>query len=195
MGIFFSLPSYHFLSYFISFKMAPLSGKLSELFTEQIALELANSQAYLQAAFWFDVRNFRGIASFLRAESHEERSHALKLADYLVKRDNPVVFGAVGAPKNDYDNAVEVFEAMLLAEEETSKRINALVNAAIEEKDHAAKIFLDWFVTEQVESEANIKSVLEKVKAYSSLKGLLYHLDMELKTGLGGDTPVQPIQV
>ena len=51
---------------------------------------------------------------------------------------------------------------------------------AIEEKDHAASMFLQWFVTEQVEEEATAMDILGKLDIIGNTTGGLYMLDKEM---------------
>jgi ferritin len=42
--------------------------------------------------------------------------------------------------------------------------INNLTEQAVQEKDHATQIFLQWFVTEQIEEENNDRDLIGKLK-------------------------------
>jgi ferritin len=48
------------------------------------------------------------------------------------------------------------------------------------EKDHASQIFLQWFVSEQVEEEDNVGGVLEQLKLMGEAKGGLFMMDREM---------------
>jgi ferritin len=58
--------------------------------------------------------------------------------------------------------------------------INDLVDIALEERDHATQIFLQWFVSEQVEEEENVGGVLEQLKLMGEARGGLFMMDREL---------------
>ena len=58
--------------------------------------------------------------------------------------------------------------------------INNLVEIANAEHDHATHIFLQWFVTEQVEEEESAGGVLEQLKLVKEDKGGLFMIDREL---------------
>jgi ferritin len=58
--------------------------------------------------------------------------------------------------------------------------INDLVDTASEAHDHATQIFLQWFVTEQVEEEESAGSVLEQLKLLQGNKNGLFMMDREL---------------
>ena len=58
--------------------------------------------------------------------------------------------------------------------------INALVDLAITEKDHATNNMLQWFVAEQVEEEANASEILDQLKMIGDEKRSLFMIDREL---------------
>jgi ferritin len=93
----------------------------------------------------------------------------------------------VEAPPTDWSSPLAVFEATLAHEQKVTGLINDLVEMALEEHDHASNIFLQWFVTEQVEEEENVGGVLEQLKLMGEAKGGLFMMDRELaKRGAGG---------
>ena len=51
---------------------------------------------------------------------------------------------------------------------------------AIEEKDHATRIFLQWFVTEQVEEEENDHEIIDQLKLIGGNSQGLMMLDKDL---------------
>ena len=55
-----------------------------------------------------------------------------------------------------------------------------LVELALEEHDHATNIFLQWFVSEQVEEEDSANDVVQKIKLMGDAPGGLFMLDREL---------------
>jgi ferritin len=57
-----------------------------------------------------------------------------------------------------------MFERTLSHEKMVTKSINDLVDLAIAEKDHATHIFLQWYVTEQIEEEENDNDIIAKLK-------------------------------
>ncbi len=49
-----------------------------------------------------------------------------------------------------------------------------------DECDLATRQFVDWYISEQVEEEANARNVITKLKMFGDEKASLYHLDKEL---------------
>ena len=58
--------------------------------------------------------------------------------------------------------------------------INDLVEIAMAKKDHAANIFLQWFVAEQVEEEASVGEVHERMKMIGDDSAGMFAMDLEL---------------
>jgi ferritin len=73
-----------------------------------------------------------------------------------------------------------IFEVTLAHEQKVTGLINDLVEIAHEERDHATNIFLQWFVSEQVEEEESVGGVLEQLKLMGDAQGGLFMIDREL---------------
>jgi ferritin len=119
-------------------------------------------------------------ARWMKSQAMEEMVHAMKLYDYVIERGGRMLLGAIEAPPTQWDNPVAAFEATLEHERKVTALINNLVEIALDEKDHATNIFLQWFVSEQVEEEASVDSVLQKLKMIGSQGQGLFMMDREL---------------
>lgn len=73
-----------------------------------------------------------------------------------------------------------MFEKTLEHEKFVTKSINELVDLAIAESDHATNIFLQWFVTEQIEEEGNDNDIIAKLKLVGREGNGLFMIDKEL---------------
>ncbi|MDD3111453.1 MAG: ferritin-like domain-containing protein, partial [Methanofollis liminatans] len=60
--------------------------------------------------------------------------------------------------------------------------IHDLVELAQKEKDYATYNFLQWYVNEQVEEEANDTGIIERLKMIREETNALFMLDRELAT-------------
>jgi len=130
---------------------------------------------YLAMSAWAEERNFLGFAKWLKIQAEEEMEHAMKFFEYLHEVGAKADLMQIPAIAKDWKNFVEVFEKVLNHEMKITNAINQLYNHAIEEKDHATKNFLDWFVKEQVEEVAQSSLALEKVKlAGENVQALLF---------------------
>ena len=63
-----------------------------------------------------------------------------------------------------------MYQKTVKHEQFITKSINGLVDLAIKEKDHATQIFLQWFVTEQIEEEALERNIVNKINLISDDK-------------------------
>ena len=85
------------------------------------------------------------------------------------------------APKSSWKNAEEVFKDSLAHEQAVTKSIDKLYALARKENDYAAEIFLQWFVTEQIEEEENVTEIIDKIKLLGVTNSAsMYLLDKEL---------------
>ena len=57
-----------------------------------------------------------------------------------------------------------MFRASLAQEEQVSQQIDALYDLAMQEKDFAAVVEMQWFVTEQVEEEKSARDIIAKLE-------------------------------
>lgn len=157
-----------------------MSPTLAEAFNRQITLELESSLAYLQMAAYFDARSLKGMSAWMRVQSDEERTHALKFFDYVLDRGNQVVLGATEAPPSTFGNPVEVFDLALSQERKVSASISNLYMAASADGDAASFPLLQWFLEEQVEEEATVTEILDQLHLIGDDGGALLLLDREL---------------
>ena len=87
---------------------------------------------------------------------------------------------AVEAPDTTWGSPLAVFEAAQTHEATVSKRIFELVDVAMGERDHASGAFLQWFVNEQVEEEAQVADVVARLRLVGSEGRGILLVDQEL---------------
>lgn len=157
-----------------------LSKKMEKALNDQVQWELYSGYIYLAMAAYFSDLGLPGFANWMRVQEQEERFHALKFHDFLLERGGRAKLGAIEAPPDAWKSPLAAFEHALEHEQGVTSRINALMDTAIKEKDHATSIFLQWFVSEQVEEEASVTEIIQKLKLVGEMPGGLFHLDKEL---------------
>ena len=140
------------------------STTLETAFNEQIQKEFFSSYLYLSMAAHFEAANLPGFAAWMKRQADEERSHAMKLWDYVYDRGGSVVLQAIAQPPVTFGRPLEAFEQVLAHEEKVTASITALYALAAKENDVAAQIFLQWFVTEQVEEEKTVTDLISQLK-------------------------------
>jgi ferritin len=129
---------------------------------------------------YFKSVNLDGFANWMHYQAQEELEHSLKFYDFILQRAGTVQLQQIDAPPSEWSSPLAVFEATLEHEQKVTGLINGLVDVAHEERDHATNIFLQWFVSEQVEEEENVGGVLEQLKLMGDASGGLFMIDREL---------------
>ncbi len=157
-----------------------LSKKMQDALNDQINAEYFSSYLYLSMAAHCEAINLQGFAHWMRIQTQEEMTHAMKFFEFVLDRGGRVQLKAIEGPPSSWPSPVAVFEATLEHERLITGRINKLVDLAIAESDHAANAFLQWFVNEQVEEEKVADSILQKLKLVQDAPGGLFMLDSEL---------------
>ena len=158
-----------------------LSASIEKVLNEQVRVEAESSQIYLAMASWAEVKGLSGVAEFLYAQSDEEREHMLKLIRYINERGGHAKISELIAPPTEFGSLKEMFEILYKHEVLVSQRINELVDIALVEKDYATHNFLQWYVAEQIEEEAQAKMILDKIALIGGDKGGLYLLDNDIR--------------
>ncbi len=141
-----------------------LSDRMQKAINKQINAELYSSYLYLSMASYFESVDLSGCAKWMYAQTQEEIVHAMKMYDYINEAGGRVILDAIDKPQESWDSPLSVFEHAYKHEQLVTGLINDLMNLAIEEKDHATQIFLQWFVSEQVEEEASASAVVNRLK-------------------------------
>jgi len=157
-----------------------ISEKMQDALNEQINAELYSAYLYLSMDAYFQSTNLIGFANWMRVQVQEEMAHATKMYDYVNERGGRVTLKQIAGPPAQWGSPLEVFEAVYTHECKVTGLIHKLVDMAIAEKDHAANIFLQWFVNEQVEEESSADLMVQKLKLMKDAPGGLYMLDKEL---------------
>lgn len=157
-----------------------ISTKIAELINTQIAKEQYAAQYYLSMSAWFYAKDLDGIANYFRVQSKEELMHADKMFDYMVDVGGEIIIGEIPQPPNQFFDAKDIFEKAFEHEKIVTKSIFNILKNANDEGDFATVSFLQWFVNEQVEEEANASQLVTKIKMVSDNPSALYLFDQEL---------------
>jgi len=159
----------------------PVIGKaMQDAINEQINKELYSSYLYLAMAAYFEEKNLPGFAKWMHIQEGEERQHAMKLYEFLVDRGGRVALKAIAAPEGDWKSTLELFKQVAAHEAAVTASIHSLYDLALKEKDHAAQVMLQWFITEQVEEEKHAGEIVETFKMLGESPMALMMLDRQL---------------
>ena len=155
-----------------------ISDKLQKAINEQIVAEMWSANLYLSMSFYLQREGYDGCATWMKKQSQEEMGHAYAMADYIIKRGGTAKVDKIDVVPNGWGTPLEVFEHVYKHECHVSQLVDKLVDVAAAEKDKATQDFLWGFVREQVEEEATVQGILDKIKLGGDVA--LYHLDIQL---------------
>jgi ferritin len=157
-----------------------VSERMAKALNDQLNFEFYSAYVYLAMSAHADSIGLKGFASWFYAQYQEEQMHAMKFFEYLQDQSIAVELEAIEKPRKEYNDALEMFTETLKHEQEVTARINDLATLAVEEKDHATNSFLQWFITEQVEEEATVNEIIDKLKLAGTTGYGLFMVNNEL---------------
>lgn len=157
-----------------------ISKRLEEAINKQINAEFYSAYLYLSMASYLESQNLPGFANWMRVQFEEEQFHAFKMFNYLAERGGRPILTKIDGPQTDWDGIIDIFESTKTHEEHVTALINGLADVAQEEKDRAALAFLQWYIEEQVEEEANVDNILNQLKFIEGKGHGVLMLDREL---------------
>ncbi|MCA8961654.1 MAG: ferritin [Planctomycetes bacterium] len=160
-----------------------MNADLLRALNEHLQLEFDAYYRYLAMSHWLDLHDLPGFATWLRNQSAEEALHAQKFIDHLLEREETPVLPAIAAPGTQWSSVLEIVTQVYESEKKVTAAIGHLYDLAEKAGDRPAQIFLQWFVTEQVEEENTVSALLGRLRlAGDSGVGLLM-VDQELAKG------------
>lgn len=157
-----------------------LSNKMADALNNQINKEMYSAYLYLSMSAYTEFIGLKGFANWFYIQYQEEMVHAMRIYNYILDQGSQVKLMAIKEPQTEFGSPLEMFEQTLEHEKYVTQSINDLVELAIEQKDHATQIFLQWYVTEQVEEEGNDNEIIDKLKLAGKEGGGLFMIDKEL---------------
>jgi ferritin len=157
-----------------------LSNTILTAMNEQVKHELYSAYLYLSMAAHFEAANLGGFASWMRIQAAEEQEHAMKFFDQILDRGGKVALQAIEQPPVEFTTPLAIFEKVQAHEQQVTALIHKLYALAVKEGDYASQVFLNWFVSEQVEEEKNASAILETLKLIGDKSNAIYQLDHQL---------------
>jgi ferritin len=183
-----------FANFVLPLKEKNMNSRVEAALNEQVVKEGSSSQFYLAMASWAEGNGLNGTAQFLYKQSDEERFHMLKLVKFINERGGQAIIPGVEIPPVEFRDLVHVYELLLEHEIAVTESINELVDVCLQEKDYSTHNFVQWYVSEQLEEEAQARTILDKLKLIGSDKGGMYMFDRDLENSAIQAAPVNKQQ-
>lgn len=137
-----------------------MTSRYIDLLKQQVRYEFTASQQYIALATWFDRHDLPRLAAHFYRQSVEERNHAMMMIQYMMDRDVPFSVPGVDEVRDDFQTPRDLLALALSQEELVTSQVEALFRAAREEGDYIGEQFMLWFLSEQVEEVASMKTLL-----------------------------------
>jgi ferritin len=123
-----------------------------------------------------DARNLVGGATWMRMQAQEETDHAMRFFDHILDRGGHVRLGRIDAPPEDFGSPLEAFSLAL----EHERKVSAAILELSRQADRTTEVFLEWFITEQVEEERTVEQIVGSMELAGDSGAALLILDREL---------------
>jgi ferritin len=157
-----------------------MKDTMKKALEEQMNKEFFSAYLYLHLSNCLNEQGLDGFSHWMRVQAKEELGHATRILDYLLERGEGVALAKIDAPLPACPTAKAAFDEAYAHEQFITRSINEVMDLALKEGDHATAVFLQWFVTEQVEEEDSTSAVVRKLEMIGDNKGLLFSLNKEL---------------
>ncbi len=167
-----------------------LNKRIEQALNNQLKLEAFSSQYYLSIASWAENNGLNGTAEFFYQQSDEERMHMLRVLKFINERGGVGIIPQLDKPKDSFESITSVFNDFLKHEMEVTASVNEVVAICLEEKDHATNNFMQWFVSEQIEEEALVRTLIDKLTLIGEEKSGLYFFDRDLVSMKANDVTI-----
>lgn len=157
-----------------------ISPALSKALMEQMKNEYFSFYLYRSIATYFNDIGLLGFEAFFTKQSDDEKLHADKFLAFLKDtRTKNIQLLPIESPVYKFDNALAAMQYTLEHEEFVTASIQHLRSMAKAEENHEVEIFLEWFITEQIEELDLISTLIDRMMIAGDGPGLIL-IDKEL---------------
>ena len=154
-----------------------MKQEILQALNKQISNEFFNSFLYLSISNFYYQQKFDGLGKHYKSQSDEERGHAQKIIDYLLKFElGQDIKLPLVSPTQEWSSLYLPLDAALELEKVTTQQINELMLLTIENDDYSTQDFLQWYVDEQVTEEHEANYMLAQAKLDGAYNGLALRL-------------------
>ena len=159
-----------------------LKDEVANALIIQLNKEFQSSYIYLGMSAYASKKGLAGCANWFLIQYQEELTHAMKFFKYLENHQVAINLPEIKKVDVEFESILDAFQKALEHEIYMSENINELSDLSMKNKDHATYNLLQWYVTEQVEEEATLNTIIDKIKLVGDNGYGLYAIDQELAT-------------
>lgn len=157
-----------------------ISDSINNVINEQINKEFYSGYLYLSMSAYLKEMGLFGFASWTKLQAKEEVEHGLRLFDYLIERNSFVTLKQICTPEFEFNGVLSIFNTIYEHEKSITASVMKIAKQAEIECDRTTLTFVDWFITEQIQEEQNVKNIIKRLELFGDDKTALYLMDKEL---------------
>lgn len=165
-----------------------INSEIQKLLNNLISVENLSSSLYLAMSAYMATKNYTGMSHWLRLQAEEERTHMLKLIDYVTDRGGTVEILNVPTQQATFGTPLETFSKVLEHEKYVTKTYRDSYDYA-NQIDQQTAILLQDFLREQVDEEAQAQKIVDRLTLAQNNASAILLLDQELGNRTGGTAP------
>ena len=140
-----------------------ITKRLADMLTAQVASELSAHMIYQAVSIYFRRQSLQRWGKLYFDQGVEEATHANKIMDFLIDQDVSFELPKLPGAKTEFKTPLDAVRTTLSNEQKVTGQFQAMAKAALEEGDHTAYQFLQWFIEEQVEEERTAQALVDLV--------------------------------
>ena len=159
-----------------------LKDEIANALIIQLNKEFQSAYIYLGMSAYASKKGLAGCANWFLIQYQEELTHAMKFFKYLENHQVAINLPEIKKVSAEFESILDAFQKALEHERYMSESINELSDLTMKNKDHATYNLLQWYVTEQVEEEVVLNTIIDKMKLIGDNGYGLYVIDQELAT-------------
>ena len=139
-----------------------IKDSVTKALSDQFNAEYYSAYLYLSMSAYAEGLGYKGIANWFTVHAKEELAHGTHIYRHILERGGVASFQDVKAPQTSYESLKAVFGQMLAHERHVTELIDRIASLALNEKDHTTYSFIQRYVDEQVEEEADAEDLAVK---------------------------------
>ncbi len=141
-----------------------MNTELLELFNKLINLEFYTGYLYYAMSTYFDEIMMNGFSMYMKHQASFELDIAQKMYDYLILRNEKLLFLKINEPKTNRGDVSDIFNQILVHEKILSDKIYELNLKAEECSDMGAIEFLREIKNKKLKTLKTIEEIVSNNK-------------------------------
>lgn len=154
-----------------------MKEKLLNAFNKQINHEFYSAYLYFAMSTYFSEIAMMGFCEYMKHKAAQKLQLAQKIYDYIILRDEKLVFSKIEEPSIDWINVSDIFSSALAHEEFMYEQVKELYNEARNSDDIAACEFISEILQNQVKEVGCFRKISFKIKNANIVSSNIEHLD------------------